>query len=288
MAVAHICSAGLGTVGHMCPRASALGRAVDAQQGLRWLATTAQGTAYRGTVLPIVAGCVASAALAYHSLVTHPWQSSTALSLARADSRLRGALASVLPHDVFVWLYSTSRPAFIAALSRVCSDNDGDVAATAAASRDGNNAGSLVMGLRFRNDLGNSAGLDKVRLSARSPNQPGVRISTHAFRLQNEMDSTAGTCLVSGWFAAGFQLPNRRGLRGGGHRAERAAHWQPFQHAGPPLTEITVLQLNNAAVGGFHAVVGKWWMVREKWHQCLRLVPPRPSLLPAQTARAVQ
>ena len=74
------------------------------------------------------------------------------LGLARADASVRPVLAAVLPHDAFVCLYSASRTPFLHALGS-CSAGDG-----------GHLAGSSpvrVMGLSFRNDLGNAAGLDK-------------------------------------------------------------------------------------------------------------------------------
>eukprot|EP00929_Paragymnodinium_shiwhaense_P054610 TRINITY_DN27385_c0_g1_i1.p1 TRINITY_DN27385_c0_g1~~TRINITY_DN27385_c0_g1_i1.p1 ORF type:complete len:473 (-),score=118.20 TRINITY_DN27385_c0_g1_i1:72-1490(-) len=74
-----------------------------------------------------------------------------AVTLARVDGKLRPCLASVLPHSVFVWLYSSSRSLF----QKMMSAGGAGQAATEFPSP------CTVMGLRFRGDLGNAAGLDK-------------------------------------------------------------------------------------------------------------------------------
>lgn len=78
-------------------------------------------------------------------------EGSVPLALARIDSKLRPTLAAVLPAEAFVCLYSSSRNPFIRALS--VSPPQGQSCATNCAVR--------AMGLTFRNDLGNAAGLDK-------------------------------------------------------------------------------------------------------------------------------
>ena len=91
------------------------------------------------------------------------WGAATtaALRLARVDAALRPAIGAAVPSEVFVALYSSSRTAFLAALA---------AAAPAPAAPHTGGAGSgcaappraaEAMGLRFRNDLGNAAGLDK-------------------------------------------------------------------------------------------------------------------------------
>jgi dihydroorotate dehydrogenase len=103
------------------------------------------GAAVAGT-----ASALAASALGYEGEV--------ALALARVDGHLRPALATVLPPDIFVAVYSASRSPVIGMLSSQSS-----------ASRLGGSVGGAqrgaprhsAMGLSFRNDLGNAAGLDK-------------------------------------------------------------------------------------------------------------------------------
>jgi hypothetical protein len=76
---------------------------------------------------------------------------SLALGLARLDDAVRPALASVLPAEAFICLYSASRTPFIHALS----------AAPISSAPASPLACVRAMGLSFRNDLGNAAGLDK-------------------------------------------------------------------------------------------------------------------------------
>ena len=76
---------------------------------------------------------------------------SMALGLARLDDAVRPALASVLPAEAFICLYSASRTPFIHALS----------AAPISSAPASPSACVRAMGLSFRNDLGNAAGLDK-------------------------------------------------------------------------------------------------------------------------------
>jgi len=74
-----------------------------------------------------------------------------ALTLARADSQFRPGLASVLPHSVFVWLYSASRSIYLSMLASTgvtAVPHDYPCPCTA-------------LGMTFRSDLGNAAGLDK-------------------------------------------------------------------------------------------------------------------------------
>lgn len=74
-----------------------------------------------------------------------------ALQLARLDGALRPTLAAVLPHEAFVCLYSAGRTPFIGALSSGAQVPPPESGA----------APVHAMGLTFRNDLGNAAGLDK-------------------------------------------------------------------------------------------------------------------------------
>eukprot|EP00928_Gymnodinium_smaydae_P014054 TRINITY_DN15096_c0_g1_i1.p1 TRINITY_DN15096_c0_g1~~TRINITY_DN15096_c0_g1_i1.p1 ORF type:complete len:490 (+),score=68.74 TRINITY_DN15096_c0_g1_i1:75-1472(+) len=74
-----------------------------------------------------------------------------AVTLARLDGGLRPYLAAVLPHNVFVWLYSASRSLYVSLMAA------GGVGKPATEFP----APGTVMGLRFRGDLGNAAGLDK-------------------------------------------------------------------------------------------------------------------------------
>ena len=91
-------------------------------------------------------------------------EASLAVRLAHMELKLRPVLSDVLPHDVYVWLYSASRPAVAWALaqppisvptSASTRDGDSDERAKQCGPR------SAMGGLRFRNDLGNAAGFDK-------------------------------------------------------------------------------------------------------------------------------
>jgi len=82
------------------------------------------------------------AALSFHD--------GSAVTLARFDSKVRPTLATVLPHDLFVWMYSSSRSFFLSLLAR---GGFGEVSEFPCP--------RSVLGLNFRGDLGNSAGLDK-------------------------------------------------------------------------------------------------------------------------------
>jgi dihydroorotate dehydrogenase len=90
------------------------------------------------------------------------WGAATtaALRLARVDAALRPAIGAAVPPEVFVALYSSTRTAFLAALAAAAP-------APAATHTGGGGRAAPVraaveaMGLRFRNDLGNAAGLDK-------------------------------------------------------------------------------------------------------------------------------
>lgn len=88
-----------------------------------------------------IAACVA-AQLGYEGEV--------ALGLARVDDALRPALHMVLPAEAFVALYSSSRAPFLSAMGAARCPVDNSLSAW-----------HTAMGLTFRNDLGNSAGLDK-------------------------------------------------------------------------------------------------------------------------------
>ena len=97
------------------------------------------------------AGC-GGAYIAY----SHEWSAGAALQFARFDGIVRPALAAALPEPAFVWLYSASRTKFIEALSRCESFVPAPLPPSFANGRE-----KTVLGLKFRNDLGNSAGLDK-------------------------------------------------------------------------------------------------------------------------------
>lgn len=88
------------------------------------------------------------------------YESELALGLARIDDRLRPALQTVLPAEAFIALYSASRTPFIHALS-AASDSLLAHGASASPASVASNKRLSAMGLAFRNDLGNSAGLDK-------------------------------------------------------------------------------------------------------------------------------
>ena len=72
--------------------------------------------------------------------------------LAQLDDKLRPALATLLPAEIFIGLYSASRSPFINALS---------VSVGSPAEERSISTPVSAMGLAFRNDLGNAAGLDK-------------------------------------------------------------------------------------------------------------------------------
>merc|ERR1719335_143204 len=76
--------------------------------------------AVAGTVGLGACGCLALAASQ-----SGDWDVATALALqlARLDAVLRPKLCAVLPHDVFVTLYSSSRSPFIAALASSASSS---------------------------------------------------------------------------------------------------------------------------------------------------------------------
>lgn len=78
-----------------------------------------------------------------------------AYGLARVDDKLRPALAAVLPAQTFICLYSASRNPFIQLMSASVGADAVQPSAEATATR------VRAMGLTFRNDLGNAAGLDK-------------------------------------------------------------------------------------------------------------------------------
>jgi dihydroorotate dehydrogenase len=73
-----------------------------------------------------------------------------AMFMAKVEGKLRPILAAVLPPWAVVFIYSASRTLYLKALG--CS---------AFAPASGNYKKTTVMGMTFRNDLGNAAGLDK-------------------------------------------------------------------------------------------------------------------------------
>lgn len=108
----------------------------------------------------IAAGATAAGAASALTAAALGFDGEVALALARVDSSLRPILASVLPADAFIAIYSGSRSPVIGMLSNQ------DSAARLAEARASDDAASatkphLAMGLSFRNDLGNAAGLDK-------------------------------------------------------------------------------------------------------------------------------
>ncbi|CAE8646991.1 unnamed protein product [Polarella glacialis] len=93
----------------------------------------------------VLGGTACFAALSYRD--------GPAVTLSRLDHQVRPGLAAMLPAPVFVWLYSASRPLFLYIMAH------GGL---------GSGGGAVdfphpctVMGLKFRGDLGNSAGIDK-------------------------------------------------------------------------------------------------------------------------------
>jgi len=110
-------------------------------------------TFYQPVRESVPASAAAVAACGAVSLAVMLHRDGSAVTLSRLDARLRPGLAIVSPHPIFVWLYSSSRSAFLSLLSHnVMSDVLDDGAFPHPRS---------VFGLRFRNDLGNAAGLDK-------------------------------------------------------------------------------------------------------------------------------
>jgi len=78
------------------------------------------------------------------------YRDGAAVTLARFDALMRPGLATVLPHSLFVWIYSSSRPLFLSLLAKGGFGEVTDFPSPCS-----------VLGLGFRSDLGNSAGLDK-------------------------------------------------------------------------------------------------------------------------------
>ena len=101
-------------------------------------------------VARVTASAVGGGGLAAFTAVQLGYEGELALGLARADDALRPALQAALPAEAFIALYSSSRTPFIHAMSAASSPAD-----TSLRTR------HKAMGLTFRNDLGNSAGLDK-------------------------------------------------------------------------------------------------------------------------------
>lgn len=90
----------------------------------------------------IMGGTAGFAALSYRD--------GLAVTLARADGKVRPSLATILPHGVFVWMYSVSRPLYLSILAQGFGQSVVEFPAPC-----------TTLGLRFRGDLGNAAGLDK-------------------------------------------------------------------------------------------------------------------------------
>jgi len=78
------------------------------------------------------------------------YRDGVAVTLARFDAKVRPFFAAVLPHSIFVWIYSSSRPLFLSLMARGGNSSVMNFPSPRSA-----------LGLRFRSDLGNSAGLDK-------------------------------------------------------------------------------------------------------------------------------
>jgi len=83
-------------------------------------------------------------------IATFSYRDGAAVTLARLDAKVRPTLAAFLPHSVFVWIYSSSRSLFLSLLARGGAGVVSEFPAPCS-----------VLGLNFRSDLGNSAGLDK-------------------------------------------------------------------------------------------------------------------------------
>ena len=106
-------------------------------------------------VFPRAAAAASLAAGGYLATCGDEGRRAALLGLARLDERLRPALATVLPAEAFVCLYSASRAPFLRALGASAGGDPAPAPAAAAAPP------LRAMGLSFRNDLGNAAGLDK-------------------------------------------------------------------------------------------------------------------------------
>lgn len=115
---------------------------------LRRCTTLSSNAKPRGTLLPRVATISVIGSTACFAAFSY--RDGVAVTLARFDSKVRPALAAVLPHSLFVWMYSSSRPLFLSLMSY----GGGGVVEEFPAP-------CTVLGLRFRGDLGNAAGLDK-------------------------------------------------------------------------------------------------------------------------------
>ena len=98
----------------------------------------------------VAASGVAGGGLAAYTAAQFGYEGEVALGLARVDDTLRPALQTVLPAEAFIALYSSSRTPFLHAMG--AASCPADISLTKR---------HRAMGLSFRNDLGNSAGLDK-------------------------------------------------------------------------------------------------------------------------------
>ena len=106
------------------------------------------GTAFVG------AGTAAAASIA----ALANGHSSPSLVLSNFDDTLRPAVAALLPAEAFVCLYSAARTPFLQALSI---ESEAEQAGSAPAQTTARTSNLRALGLSFRNDLGNAAGLDK-------------------------------------------------------------------------------------------------------------------------------
>ena len=172
--------------------------------------------------LELVVAAGLGATFGGHWLYNREWGSDAAIKAARFDAAIRPTLAAVLPPATFIWLYSASRPAFLAALARC----DGSTLFGGGAETDGGDLAQTsreveVLGMRFRNDLGNSAGLDKdgALLEVRFPGREREEIErVPSTRLLIRRASLTSVSRHGG--CARVQLPPRRGFRRRRDRAE--------------------------------------------------------------------
>ena len=101
----------------------------------------------------ILAGGASAGAIAAGALGAEA-QRSAIFMLMQLDDKLRPTLAATLPAEAFICLYSATRTPFAKAMGKSAGKQPASLPAGGAES-------VRVMGLSFRNDLGNAAGLDK-------------------------------------------------------------------------------------------------------------------------------
>ena len=101
----------------------------------------------------ILAGGASAGAIAAGALGEEA-QRSAIFMLMQLDDKLRPTLAATLPAEAFICLYSATRTPFAKAMGKSAGKQPASLPAGGAES-------VRVMGLSFRNDLGNAAGLDK-------------------------------------------------------------------------------------------------------------------------------